>query len=124
MSQGVSNQLVQECKQKLLTMKSDLLNRIRISQNEFITQEKASGDEIYQAVAQLAEDSFLISQDRLRRQILEIEFALARIQNGSFGICEETQEPIETERLLAIPYTRLSIEGAEMREAMNRRFAR
>jgi len=124
MSLGVSNQLVQECKQKLLVMKSDLLNRIRMSQAEFISQEKASGDEIDQAVAQLAEDSFLISQDRLRRQILEIEFALSRIQNGSFGICEETQEPIETDRLLAIPYTRLSIEGAEMREAMDRRFAR
>ena len=50
--------------------------------------------------------------------------ALARIEQGTFGVCEETEEVIESERLLAIPWTRLSIEGAEIREAVSRRFAR
>jgi DnaK suppressor protein len=124
MSHGISQELVTECKRKLLLLKQDLLNRVRNSHMEFSAQEKSSGDEIDQTVAQLAENSFLISQERLRKQLLEIEFALARIQNGNFGICEETQEPIESERLLALPYTRLSIEGAEIREAMGRRYAR
>jgi DnaK suppressor protein len=56
--------------------------------------------------------------------LIEIESALARIQNGTFGICEETDENIEPERLKAIPWTRLSIEGAELRESMGRRYAR
>ena len=41
-----------------------------------------------------------------------------------FGICEETEEVIEPERLRAIPWTRLSIEGAEIRESVNKRYAR
>mgnify|MGYP000852469493 FL=1 len=69
-------------------------------------------------------NQYLIIQDRIRHQLMEIEYALARIENGSFGICEETFEPIEGDRLLAIPYTRLSIEGAEIREQHSKKFAR
>ncbi len=118
---AATNEIVMECRRKLLALKQELLNRVRTGQMEFSAQEKASGDEIDQTVAQLAENNFLAGQERLRTQLMEIEFALARIQNGNFGTCEETGEPIETERLLAIPYTRLSIEGAEMREAVGRR---
>jgi DnaK suppressor protein len=46
----------------------------------------------------------------------EIESALQRIESGTYGICEETGEPIEKDRLLAIPWTRLSLEGALTRE--------
>ncbi len=125
MTHMISGDVVQQCKQKLLMLKQDLLNRVKSSQLEFSAQEKtSSGDEADQSVAQLAENHFLIAQDRLRRQLLEIEFALARIQLRTFGVCEETQEPIEVERLLALPYTRLSLEGAEIRESMERRYAR
>ena len=82
------------------------------------------GDEADQTTAQLAENAFLVSQGRLRNQLLEIDYALARIENGAFGVCEETDETIEADRLLAIPWTRLSIEGAELREAMNKKYAR
>lgn len=120
----ISKELMSECKRRLLELKQDLLNRARHQQVEFTAQEKSTGDEIDQTVAQLAENSFLAAQERLRKQLLEIEYALSRIQSGNFGICEETQEPIEVERLLALPYTRLSIEGAEIRESMGRRYAR
>ncbi len=119
-----SQELLKTCRQKLLGLKQELLNRMRASHLEFATQDKTSGDEVDQTVAQLAENSFLISQERIRNQLLEIEYALARIQNGNFGVCEETGEPIEIDRLLAIPYTRLSIEGAEIRESIEKRFAR
>lgn len=121
---GVSQELVTECRKRLLSLKQELMNRVRMGHQEFAAHDRAAGDEIDQTVAQLAENNFLAAQERLRKQMLEIEFALARIQNGSFGICEETQEPIEMDRLLALPYTRLSIEGAEMREALGRRYAR
>jgi DnaK suppressor protein len=117
----VSKELMMECRTKLLRMKDELLNRSRMHQQEFASFEKGSGDEIDQTVAQIAEDHFLLAADRMRKQLSEIEWALARIQAGEFGVCEETQEPIEMERLMAIPYTRLSIEGAEIREAMQRR---
>jgi DnaK suppressor protein len=120
----VSKELIDECRYKLILMKQDLLNRARHLRNEFAQNDKTSGDEIDQAVAQLAEHSVLIAQERIRFQLLEVESALARIESGQFGVCEETQEPIEKNRLLAIPYTRLSLEGAEIREAISKKFAR
>ena len=66
----------------------------------------------------------LTVQERIRNQLFEIDMALGRIERGVFGICEETFEKIETERLLAIPFTRLSIEGAEIREAVSQRYLR
>ena len=119
----ISDQIIQECRRKLVLSKQDLLNRFRTAQVEFIHTEK-SGDEGDQSVAHIAEHSFLVNQERIRNQILEIEMALARIEQGKFGVCEETDEVIETDRLLAIPWTRLSIEGAELREAVSRKYAR
>lgn len=124
MTQTLSRDIVEECRRKLLLMRQDLLNRARSVRAEFSANDKNVGDEADQTVAQLAENSFLIAQERIRTQLMEIDFALNRIDIGNFGVCEETEELIEEERLLAIPYTRLSIEGAEIREASMKRFAR
>lgn len=127
MRADISESLVMECKNKLLQLKSDLLNRSRAVRREFESLDRGSngggGDEADQTMMILAENEFLSAQTRLREQILEVELALARIQAGTFGVCEETDEPIEPERLLALPWTRVSIEGAEIREAMRKRFA-
>ncbi len=116
--------LVRECRAKLIETRQDLLNRVRNSRTEFETLDKSGGDEADQTMQLLAEQDYLASQRRLGELLLEIDLALSRIENGSYGWCEETDEPIETERLRAIPWTRLSIEGAEIREAMSRRYAR
>lgn len=115
---------IQECKMQLLAAKSDILNRVRNSRQEFATLDKAGGDEADQTMTLMAENDFLTAQTRMKDLLLEIEFALSRIQSGRFGICEETEETIETERLRALPWTRLSIEGAEIRESSKKRFAR
>jgi len=115
--------ITEECRTKLLKMKQELLHRVRVNQLQFSQAEK-SGDEIDQTVSQLEEHSLLISQERMRTQLLEIELALARIEKGLFGVCEETDELIEIERLRALPYTRVSIEGAELREKMSQRYAK
>lgn len=120
---GVSPQLMNECREKLLSMKTDLLNRVKETRGK-LDQFETGGDEADQTMRILAEQEMLNLTDRLRSQLLEIESALARIESGAFGFCEETDEPIETERLKAIPWTRLSIEGAEIRESMNKRYAR
>ncbi|MCB0389718.1 MAG: TraR/DksA family transcriptional regulator [Bdellovibrionales bacterium] len=122
MSSNTSVKIISECKEKLLAAKSDILNRMIESKREYFSRDKGL-DEGDQSMANLAESDFLLTQERLRKQILEIELALSRIERGTFGICEETEEPIEAERLLAIPWTRLSIEGAEIQEAMKRKFA-
>lgn len=115
--------LVGECKKRLIDAKTDLLNRVRQTRNDLHFEDKG-GDEADQTVRILAEAETLSLQERLRGQLLEIELALSRIENGTYGICEETEEKIEADRLLAIPWTRLSIEGAEIRESVQKRYAR
>lgn len=55
-------------------------------------------------------------RDRERKLLKKIDEALARIENGGYGFCEETGEPIGLARLLARPMARLSIEAQELRE--------
>jgi DnaK suppressor protein len=119
----ISEKLVSECRQKLIQAKTDILNRVKEARANLDNEDKG-GDEADQTVRVLAEAEFLNMHERLRNQLFEIESALGRIENGSFGLCEETEEPIEPERLRAIPWTRLSIEGAEIRESVNKRYAR
>ncbi len=118
-----NQEFIFECRKKLVLVKQDLLTRMRISAERFKENNKNVGDEIDQSVAQLEEYNILINQERIRTQLLEVEFALARIESGEFGVCEETLEPIEQQRLLTIPWTRLSIEGAEIRERYKRHYA-
>ncbi|MDX9730681.1 MAG: TraR/DksA family transcriptional regulator [Bdellovibrionales bacterium] len=121
---GLNNQFIQECRKRLLEMKADLMNRSRTALREFENRDRGGSDEGDMTMAILAENDFLLSQERTKSRLFEIESALARIERGVYGVCEETDEPIEVERLRALPWTRLSIEGAEIREALERRFAR
>ena len=117
----LSEQTIQICRTKLLEFKSQVLNQMRSMATNFNLVDKSRGDESDLAAAHQEEHAFLIAQNRMKSQLLEVETALARIESGNYGICEETDELIETERLLAIPWTRLSIEGAEIRETQTKK---
>lgn len=56
------------------------------------------------------------TRDRENKLINKIDEALKRIEDGSYGYCEETGEPIAIERLIARPIAILSIEAQEKRE--------
>lgn len=118
-----SRDILNECKTKLLTAKAEILNRVKETRKDLHFEEKG-GDEADQTVRVLAESETLQMHERMRKQLLEIEYALSRIDGGGYGVCEETEEIIEVERLRAIPWTRLSIEGAEIRESIKKRYAR
>ena len=117
-------ELATECRTLLLTKKEDILNQLQQIRTEFESREReTSGDEVDQSLTNLTEHHMLTSTERLRTLLREIEMALHRIETGRFGICEETEEPIEADRLKAIPWTRLSIEGAEIRDALKSKYA-
>lgn len=122
---GLNKDLIEKCKSKLIAAKAELLNRVRESRQDLHNaDDNKGGDEGDQTLRALAESEFLSMHERLRKQLMEIESALARIEKGLYGICEETEETIEADRLLAIPWTRLSIEGAEIRESLGKKYAR
>jgi DnaK suppressor protein len=62
----------------------------------------------------------LRTRDRARKLISKIDQALSRIENGTYGYCEETDEPIGLKRLEARPIATLSIEAQERHERMER----
>ena len=64
----------------------------------------------------------LRTRDRARKLITKIDEALVRIEDGSYGYCEETMEPIGLSRLEARPIATLSLEAQERHERMERTY--
>ncbi len=112
--------LTEECRRKLLRAREEAMNGLH-ALNPSLTTEM-SGDEADLAQAHISQTQALNQRDKLLTKLREIDQALARVETGSYGICEETSEPIEEKRLLAIPWTRLSLEGAELREREQKRY--
>jgi DnaK suppressor protein len=64
----------------------------------------------------------LRARDRERKLLKKVEQAIARIDSGEYGYCEETGEPIGLQRLLARPTATLSVEAQERRELRQKQF--
>jgi DnaK suppressor protein len=62
----------------------------------------------------------LRTRDRMRKLITKIDEALQRIEDGSYGYCQETDEPISISRLEARPIATLSLEAQERHERMEK----
>ena len=61
----------------------------------------------------------LVSSEQIT--LKEVNAAIERIHSGTYGICEVTEQPIDHERLYAIPYTRYSIEGQKQKESNSKK---
>lgn len=112
--------LYDECRIKLLKVRQETMNGLQALNPSLATE--MVGDEADLASAHISQTQALNQRDKFLAKIKEIDDALARLENGTYGICEETEEPIEDKRLAAIPWTRLSLEGAEVREREQKRY--
>ena len=79
-------------------------------------------DEIDRASMETDKSLDLRTKDRIRKLISKIHAALARIEDGTYGYCEETGEPIGLDRLEARPVATLSIEAQERHERMEKTY--
>ena len=72
--------------------------------------------------AQLEADASILlrARDRERKLISKIDAALRRIDDGSYGYCQETDEPINLKRLEARPIASLSLDAQEKHERMEK----
>lgn len=113
--------LLAECRKRLLKTKQDLMNGLSASREDIEVMN--GGDEADQAADFQQKAAALAMRESSLRQLKEIDAALGRIEDDAYGVCEETEEPIEEERLLALPWTRLSVEGAEIRDRRKAKFA-
>ncbi|NCA68880.1 MAG: RNA polymerase-binding protein DksA [Sphingobacteriia bacterium] len=78
------------------------------------------GDDVDRATREADQALELRTRDRCRKLVIKIDQALARIEDGSYGYCEETGEPIGLARLEARPVATLSVEAQERREIKER----
>ena len=113
---------VEYFRQKLLNWKKSL-----VTQSEGTLEDLRQGglnqpDDIDRASLETDKALDLRTKDRARKLISKIDDALARIENGTYGFCEETGEPIGLDRLEARPVATLSIEAQERHERMEKTY--
>ena len=102
---------------KLVNWKKNLLKESSQTLTKLQKEENSSKPDLTDRATEEIERSFeLKTRDRERKLINKINEALKRIDDGSYGYCEETGEPIEIKRLEARPVATLSLEAQEMHE--------
>jgi RNA polymerase-binding transcription factor len=107
-------------RQKLLRWRAELLNE-SIETLQHLQQESLSEPDIADRASLETDRALeLRTRDRERKLISKIDDALKRIEDGTYGYCEETAEPIALRRLEARPIATLSIEAQERHERMER----
>src|ERR671936_169914 len=105
---------------KLITWKNDILREARETL-EILQQENANHPDLADRASSETDRAIeLRARDRQRKLIAKIDAALMRIEEGTYGYCEETGEPISIKRLEARPIATLSLEAQERHERRER----
>lgn len=107
-------------KQKLLDWKNEILNDSDSIIHLLQENDVMMPDLVDQANSATLHSVELRTRDRQRKLIAKIDAALSRIENGSYGYCEETGEAIDVNRLIARPIATLSLEAQKKHEALEK----
>ena len=111
-------------KKRLLDWKNEIMetNKKSLYSND-VDHEISSPDIVDQASSQTEKTVELRTLNRQRKLLSKIDKAIKRIQDNTYGYCEETGEPIGVKRLIARPIATLSIEAQEKHEKNEKIFA-
>jgi DnaK suppressor protein len=107
-------------KQKLLAWKEEILRESRETVTHLQAETENHADLADRASSETDRALELRTRDRQRKLISKIDQALRRVEDGSYGYCEETGEPIGLARLDARPTATLSLEAQERHERRER----
>jgi DnaK suppressor protein len=102
-------------RERLLDMQRELLDKADVT-SEHLREHEVEPDPTDQATIEEEYALELRARDRERKLLKKIDESLRRIEDGSYGWCEETGEPIGVPRLLARPTATLTIEAQARRE--------
>ena len=104
-------------RQILINWKDELLKESSHTLNNLQNNENSAKPDLTDRASDEIDRTFeLRTRDRERKLINKIEAALKRIEDGNYGYCEETGEPISLKRLQARPVATLSLEAQENHE--------
>jgi DnaK suppressor protein len=107
-------------RKRLLSWKEDILRESRETLSSLQSETENHPDLVDRATSETDRALELRTRDRQRKLIAKIDEALRRIEDGSYGFCEETGEPIGLARLEARPTATLSLEAQERHERRER----
>ena len=110
-------------KQKLVSWKKDLLKESSQTLSNLQNENETKPDITDRASEEIDRSFELRTRDRERKLINKIDAALNRIEDGSYGYCDETGDPISIKRLEARPVATLSLEAQEMHEKAEKRIS-
>ena len=105
---------------KLLDWREDILKETKETLQHLQDENQNHPDIADRASSETDRAIELRARDRQRKLIAKIDAAIGRIDDGSYGYCEETGEPISLKRLEARPIATLSIEAQERHERRER----
>ncbi len=105
---------------KLLIWRDDILKEARETLQHLQDENQNHPDLADRASSETDRAIELRARDRQRKLIAKIDAALHRIEDGTYGYCEETGEPIALKRLEARPIATLSVEAQERHERRER----
>jgi len=111
---------LQYFRNKLLIWKDEILRESRETIGNLQTETENHPDLVDRASSEADRALELRTRDRQRKLISKIDEAIRRIEDGSYGYCEETGEPIGLARLEARPTATLSLEAQERHERRER----
>lgn len=103
-------------RRKLLDWKAEILREARETLETLARENSNLADAADRASSETDRSIELRARDRQRKLISKIDAALERIEDGTYGFCEETGEPISLKRLDARPIATLSLEAQERHE--------
>ena len=112
----MSDRQVEYFRHKLLAWKDDILRESKETISHLQDEKHVLPDLADRASSETDRSLELRARDRQRKLIAKIDAALMRIDDGSYGYCEETGDPISLKRLDARPIATLSIEAQERHE--------
>jgi DnaK suppressor protein len=107
-------------RRKLVFWKEEILRESRETIQNLQTEPTPNADLADRATTEAERQLELRTRDRQRKLISKIDSALRRLEDGSYGFCEETGEPISLKRLDARPIATLSVEAQERHERRER----
>jgi DnaK suppressor protein len=107
-------------RQKLMDWREDILKEAKETLQHLQDESQNHPDLADRASSETDRAIELRARDRQRKLISKIDAALQRIEDGTYGFCEETGEPITLKRLEARPIATLSIEAQERHERRER----
>ena len=104
---------IKKCKEKL----TELMSKHLVTLSSKASYHTQGGEIIDMANSEVQMQDSIFFRGRIRSTLVEIRDALKRIDDGTYGYCELSGDEIESKRLIAVPWTRVSMKALESERA-------